>query len=105
MGHAPYLTLFLNLHTNYCRLKSRGRIVARTSISKRIFPAILGTSLMGLMPVTVADAASPESEAQNGAIDENLTQIANIPSWQDLKDVLRNPRSLAGTKIAPSDYR
>jgi hypothetical protein len=78
--------------------------VARTSISKKIFLAILGESLMGLMPVTVADAASPESEGQNGTIDDNHTQIASRTSWQDLKDVFRSPRSLAGTKIAPSEY-
>jgi hypothetical protein len=78
--------------------------VARTSVSKRIFLADLGESLMGLMPVTVADAARPESEAQNGTIDVNHTQIANRHSWQDLKDVFRSPRSLAGTKIAPSEY-
>jgi hypothetical protein len=76
--------------------------VARTSISKKIFLAILGESLMGLMPVTVADAASPES--QNGTIDDNYTRIASRTSWQDLKDVFRSPRSLAGTKIAPSEY-
>jgi hypothetical protein len=78
--------------------------VARTSVFKRVFVANTGASLMRLMPVTVADTASPESEVQNATIDENRTQIANRPSWQDLDDTFRSPRSLAGTMLAPSDY-
>jgi hypothetical protein len=64
--------------------------VASTSITKRIFLAILGASLMGMMPVTIADATSPKSEAQNGTVVENHTQIANRPSRQAPNDVFHS---------------
>jgi hypothetical protein len=75
--------------------------VAGNCVYTRSLLAILGVSLTGLMPLTVANAASPESQVQNGMSDENHMQIANRPSWHGPIDAFRAPKSLAGTKIAP----